>query len=455
LNIVVSINQAPSFTTNTIDKAGAADGVAYSSSIAGDASDPESDPMTFSLVDTNTWLNVAANGDLSGTPGASDVGTNVFIVQVDATGGSDTATLNITVHNAPVGGQVLWSIAGSVGDGDTPDNDNTTTFSATHVSGPDGAAYGASGVGLDASSFDVNGASDINPVDGTDDTWYIRHKQSTKSTTVNYATGYTEFTISADSGYVLNLTSLDFDSARGGTDGIRGFEIFGAADAVPTASDSLLLVPNEAVTVTRDDPLARSIVLSAAEYQGIQSITFRYYPLGDADGNTIEFTNMELNGTVSLDNPPANQAPAFSVDPINEVSATEDVAYSSSIADDASDPDSDPMTFSKVDGPDWLNVSTNGALSGTPAGTNLGANAFTVQVDAEGGSDTATLNITVLSSTPVTNEAVLIANYDFENYLEDSTGEGSPGAKIIPSQHGVPRDGRYFVVGNLLECSRC
>jgi hypothetical protein len=54
--------------------------------------------MTFSKVSGRAWLSVAPNGDLSGTPGAGDAGANAFTVQVDATGGSDTATLNITVY---------------------------------------------------------------------------------------------------------------------------------------------------------------------------------------------------------------------------------------------------------------------------------------------------------------------------------------------------------------------
>jgi len=90
-----------------------------------------------------------------------------------------------------------------------------------------------------------------------------------------------------------------------------------------------------------------------------------------------------------------NQAPAFTVDPINKANGDKGVAYSGSIAGDASDPESDPMTFSKVSGPAWLNVATNGVLSGTPANSNVGTNSWTVQVSATGGSDTATLNITV------------------------------------------------------------
>jgi len=253
---------------------------------------------SLSFPGTGDWSTWGTTAPLSVTLNAGS--NTIRATAIGTSGGNvDSLVVNGNAASTVTSPRVLWGMAGAVGDSQTPENGNTTTFSATHVSGPDGNAYGSSANGLDAAAFDVNGASDINPVDGTDDTWYIRHKQSTKSTTVNYAAGYTEFTISADPGYVLNLTSLDFDSARGGTGGIRGFAVYGAPNAVPTTSDSLLLVTNEATTVTRDTPLTRSIVLSGAEYQGINSITFRYYPLADATGSTIEFTNMELNGIVS------------------------------------------------------------------------------------------------------------------------------------------------------------
>jgi hypothetical protein len=95
--------------------------------------------------------------------------------------------------------------------------------------------------------------------------------------------------------------------------------------------------------------------------------------------------------------PAGNYPPAFTSDPINEINATEDAAYSSTIADDASDPESDPMTFSKVSGASWLSVAADGTLSGTPTSSDVGLNVFTVRVDATGGFDTATLNITVTS----------------------------------------------------------
>ncbi|MBM4297687.1 MAG: hypothetical protein FJ143_08105, partial [Deltaproteobacteria bacterium] len=83
-------------------KPNATQSVAYSGTLTGSAGDPNNDPLTFSKTSGPAWLSVAANGALSGTPGAGDVGLNSFIVSVsDGRGGSDSATLQITV-GAPI-----------------------------------------------------------------------------------------------------------------------------------------------------------------------------------------------------------------------------------------------------------------------------------------------------------------------------------------------------------------
>ncbi len=93
-----AVNNPPSFTSDSITKPNATRGLAYSSSIATAASDPDSNPLVFSKTAGPAWLTVAANGNLIGTPAASDLGTNTFTVSVtDGNGGSDSATLQITV----------------------------------------------------------------------------------------------------------------------------------------------------------------------------------------------------------------------------------------------------------------------------------------------------------------------------------------------------------------------
>ena len=90
-----------------------------------------------------------------------------------------------------------------------------------------------------------------------------------------------------------------------------------------------------------------------------------------------------------------NLAPGFIADPITKSNAASGIAYTDTINNSAFDPDGDTLTYSKLSGPTWLNVATDGSLSGTPDSGDIGLNVFTIQVDAIGGSDTATLNITV------------------------------------------------------------
>jgi fibronectin type 3 domain-containing protein len=135
--------------------------------------------------------------------------------------------------------------------------------------------------------------------------------------------------------------------------------------------------------------------LTASDYvdsSAVNNTTYYYVVTAtDTDGNE----SGESREAVGIPADPSNQTPTFTSDPVVEINATEGSAYSATIADDASDSESDPMVFSLVSGPDWLSVAYDGSLSGTPDLSHEGANSFTVQVVAAGGSDTTTLEITV------------------------------------------------------------
>jgi autotransporter-associated beta strand protein len=89
----------PQFTTNLINGGTATQGVAYSGSVAGLASDPDSgDTLTYSKVTGPAWLSVSSTGALTGTPAFTDEGTNNFTVRVtDATGESAFAVVTVTL----------------------------------------------------------------------------------------------------------------------------------------------------------------------------------------------------------------------------------------------------------------------------------------------------------------------------------------------------------------------
>ncbi|MHC4988470.1 MAG: cadherin domain-containing protein, partial [Planctomycetota bacterium] len=341
-------NNAPSFTSDPINEIFAEEDIAYSSSIADDASDLEGDPMTFSKVSGPAWLSVAADGTLSGTPGAGDVGLNTFTVQVDADGGSDTATLNITVYTTP---------------------DIYQAEDATMV----GPEFGDSTAGWTG-------------------TGYADFK--------NNSGDYIEWTVTVASDGVYDLSfRYALDS------GDRPLEIQVNGQVV----DSSQSFPATGGWSIWDMTAPLSVTLNAG------ANTVRATAIGSGGGN--------IDNLAVYSAPAGNNAPSFASDPINEISATENAVYSSSIADDASDPEGDSMTFSKVSGPAWLAVAADGTLSGRPGSGDVGLNTFTVQVIATGGSDTATLNITVITGllTSVTAEAdtFVIKGIATENYGAD------------------------------------
>ena len=160
LNItVINTNDAPTWASNPITGPLAPKNGAYSGNIAAKASDADAGTtLTFTKVNGPAWLNVAANGALSGTPTNSDVGTNNFTVSVsDGIAAAVQATLNITVTNtndAPVFTvtPVITATAtesipytGQTLAGQATDVDAGDTLSYSKVSGPAWLAVAANG----------------------------------------------------------------------------------------------------------------------------------------------------------------------------------------------------------------------------------------------------------------------------------------------------------------------
>jgi hypothetical protein len=78
--------------------------VAYASYLNWRVTDAESDPLTFAIVSGPAWLSIGnpSNGKLEGTPGAGDVGVNVFVVSVsDGVNPAVEATMNLEVFDDP------------------------------------------------------------------------------------------------------------------------------------------------------------------------------------------------------------------------------------------------------------------------------------------------------------------------------------------------------------------
>ena len=86
----------------------------------------------------------------------------------------------------------------------------------------------------------------------------------------------------------------------------------------------------------------------------------------------------------------SNSVPTFVSDPFSLPAPQIDVPYVATLTNRAVDADGDPMTFSKVSGPEWLRVAPDGRLSGVPPAWLADIDqTFVFRVSGDEGSDEA------------------------------------------------------------------
>ncbi|MCW8956865.1 MAG: putative Ig domain-containing protein, partial [Gammaproteobacteria bacterium] len=166
--IATGASVPPVFFADPLNKPNVYQDQVYSASIATDAFDANGDAFSFTKVSGPAWLNVAAGGALSGTPGSIDIGANAFVVEVSDGGLTSTATLNINVIDR-VAAQVIssdnfesalsdWYDAGY---GDNYDWTRQTGVTPSVDTGPSGGADGSNYyMYIETSSGEANSASD-------------------------------------------------------------------------------------------------------------------------------------------------------------------------------------------------------------------------------------------------------------------------------------------------------
>ena len=99
------VNDAPTFSSALISPAGASENVSYVGvNLAGSATDVDAgDALTYSKASGPVWLNIAADGTLTGTPPAGSAGLNTFVVTATDSGSATAeATLQIAVTVLPL-----------------------------------------------------------------------------------------------------------------------------------------------------------------------------------------------------------------------------------------------------------------------------------------------------------------------------------------------------------------
>jgi GH35 family endo-1,4-beta-xylanase len=405
------------------------------------ASDPDGDVRTFSKVSGPAWLSISSKGQFSGTPAQENVGINEFVIAVsDGHNPQVKAVMKVKVLNV----------------NDAP------VFANDPILGADAeeeAAYSASIAGI---ASDEDGDLLVySKVSGS--AWLSIAPDGTLSGTPLLSdVGQNSFTVQVDDGL-------------GGT-------------ATATLGINVNPRPNSAPAWDKD-----LFYLSAAKEDSLFKgwINWR---ASDPDGDVLSFAKVsgpewlsisskgQLAGTPKQSNvgpnafvvsvtdgihPPVeasmnikvlnvNDAPVFAIDPIPGTDAFEDSEYADSLAGMANDEDGDNLVYSKASGPAWLNIATDGTLSGSPVQADVGQNVFTVQVDdGNGASDTATLEITVINvndapvfsvdsiTAPATAEDAVFSGSVAGN-ATDEDGDNLVYAKISgPAWLNVAADGSF------------
>jgi len=381
LSLQVLAPVPPSFVANPFTVSPVNFGQAVSLNLGVEVLDPNvGDTLNFALVSGPAWLNVATNGVVSGTPGLSDVGTNAFVISfTDALGFTSNATMLLEVYGPPtfatdpftgppgaVGYTYSGSIAASASD---PNAGNTLRFAL--VSGPAWLSVDSSGM-LSGTPGTVNAGTNQFVVSAADSGGGLT-THATMYLYVYTPPGFTSSPFAEPSavsglpyGATIATNAVDPDAGIGDT--LTFSKISGPA--------WLSVAPNGV--------LSGSPPLSSPP--GLNSFTVRV-------ADSIGAATAGLMRILVISNIP----PSFLANPFQEPFAKAGLDYTNTISTNAFEVNvGDPLAFSKVSGPAWLTVVTNGTLSGVAAASDAGTNTFVVSVtDYAGLSNLATMTLEV------------------------------------------------------------
>lgn len=316
-------------------------------------------------------LNTAVFDNISGFPSSGNIAPVV-------SAGADT---NAVIPAAA-------TLAGSASDDSLPAA-MTRTWSKT--SGPGTVTFADATATATTASFSASG------------TYVLR--LTTSDTAI---TTYDEVTVTVTTASDISVAATDANASEIGPD--PGTFTFTRSGSLSGATTVNFTISGTAANGTDYTNLPLSIVIP----NGASTATLDVTPLGDALVEGPETAVATLTaGAYGFETTPAtvtisdsNHAPGWATSPFSMAGAVANVSYTGqTLVGPGSDPDvGDTITFSKINGPDWLTVATDGTLGGTPLQANLGLNSFTVRVtDFAGLFTDATLEIVVRSNVKADN----------------------------------------------------
>jgi uncharacterized repeat protein (TIGR03803 family) len=173
---------------------------------------------------------------------------------------------------------------------------------------------------------------------------------------------------------------------------------------------------------------------SGPESALVQASDGNFYGTTFVGGNGYAPSSGGGNGTIFRITVPTFISGAFTL-----ASAVAALPYMAVITNLAVAPAGDTLAFAMVSGPGWLNVASNGVLSGTPANSDIGTNDFVVSLtDTNGVTASASMSLAVIADPPPT----FISN----PFTEPSANPGEAYTGSISTNATAP----YISAGDIL-----
>jgi len=317
-------------------------------------SDPNGDPLTFTLVDGPAWLTVKENGDLTAKPLYPQIGNHSFVVKVSDGKLISDATLRIIVVRDPrppvwledpitFQAKARQPFSGSIADKAQDLDGLAVTF--TKKSGPSWL------------TIDSAGALSGTPTD-TDlgaNTFVVTVKNDL---------------LGADATVIINVTATNHDPYWTQNPVVLPKTVVGATYVESVAPFAVDPDPKDVLTITKVSGPNWLNVGTKGEVSGVPT-------KADIGKNTFRVKVTDPAGafaetTVTILVEKANTPPRWTQDPILLSDATEQTAYAFDISPFAIDADNDPLAFKLVSGPAWMTVGLDGRIFGTPPEASVG-----------------------------------------------------------------------------------
>ena len=371
--------------------------------LLGNDTDVEGDTLTISAIGAASNGTVVDNGDgtVTYTPDAEFNGSDSFTYDIsDGNGGTDTATVSVTVNavdpenTAPVAADdsattnednaVIISLLGN----DTDVDGDTLTITNVGAASNGTVVDNGDGTVTYTPDADFNGSDsftyDISDGNGGTDT-------ATVSVTVNPVN---DAPVAADDNATTNEDTAVIISVLANDTDVEGDVL--TITGVGAASNGTVVDNGDGtVTYTPD-----------ADFNGSDSFT---YDISDGNGGTD-------TATVSVTVDPVNDAPVAADD---SATTNEDTAVIISVLANDTDVEGDVLTITGVGAASNGTVVDNGdgTVTYTPDADFNGSDSFTYDIsDGNGGTDTATVSVTV---DPVNDAPVITSPAEFS--VEENT----------------------------------